>query len=67
LERVVALNNRVVTRLTRCGTSLRSDVRRIEEALAQTTEKLSETDHKLNTPIDIVDQRMRGNGRQREN
>jgi len=74
LERVVALNNRIVTRLTRYGVSLRSDVRRIERALAQTTEglveinqKLSETDDKLNALIEVVDQNIRGNGKRREN
>ncbi len=33
LERVVRLNNRVVTRLVRYGVSLRSDVRRTDRAL----------------------------------
>ena len=62
IERVVAQNNRITTRLVRHGVSLRSDVRRIEKALAQTTEKLAETDEKLNALIDIVDQSIRGNG-----
>ena len=41
LDRVVAQNNRVVTRLVRYGVSLRSDVRRIDKALAETDEKLN--------------------------
>ena len=62
IERVVAENNRITTRLVRYGVSLRSDVRRIEKALAHTTEKLAETDDKLNALIDIVDHGLRGNG-----
>ena len=67
LERVVALNNRVVTRLVRYRVSLRSDVRRIDKALAEATEhlakidvKLAEADDKLNALIDIVDHHIRG-------
>ena len=56
LEQVVAQNNRIVSQLVRYGVSLRSDVRRIDKALA-------ETDEKLNALIDIVDQRIRRNGR----
>ena len=56
LEQVVAQNNRIVRQLVRYGVSLRSDVRRIDKALA-------ETDEKLNALIDIVDQRIRRNGR----
>jgi hypothetical protein len=70
IERVVAQNNRVVTRLVRYGVSLRSDVRRLDKALAElaerqvkTEEKLAETDDKLNALIDIVDQSMRRNGK----
>jgi septal ring factor EnvC (AmiA/AmiB activator) len=72
LERVVAQNNRVVTRLTRYGVSLQSDVRRIDKNLGQATqnlskvsERLSETDGKLNALIDIANQHIRGKGRQR--
>jgi len=61
LERVLTLNNRIVTRLVRYGVSLRSDVRRIDKALARTNEKLAETDDKLNALIDIVDRHIRGN------
>jgi uncharacterized coiled-coil protein SlyX len=56
LEQVVAQNNRIVSQLVRYGVSLRSDVRRIDKALA-------ETDEKLNALIDIVDQSIRRNGR----
>jgi len=56
LEQVVAQNNRIVSQLVRYGVSLRSDVRRIDKALA-------ETDEKLNALIDIVDQSFRRNGR----
>ena len=56
LQQVVAQNNRIVSQLVRYGVSLRSDVRRIDKALA-------ETDEKLNALIDIVDQRIRRNGR----
>ncbi|HEV2177289.1 MAG TPA: hypothetical protein VGW33_08820 [Terriglobia bacterium] len=69
LERVVALNNRVVTRLVRYGVSLRSDVRRLDRAmatvnekLAETDEKLAETNDKLNALIDTVDKMIRRNG-----
>ncbi len=54
LERVVAQNDRIVSQLARHGISLRSDVRRIDEALARVTESLSETDSKLNALIDVV-------------
>ncbi len=62
LERVVAQNNRISTRLVRYGVSLRSDVRRIDKALAETVEKLAMTDEKLNALIDIVDHSIRRNG-----
>ena len=58
LEQVVAQNNRIVSQLVRYGVSLRSDVRRIDKALA-------ETDEKLNALIDIVDQSIRRNGKGR--
>jgi hypothetical protein len=63
LEQVVAQNNRIVSQLVRYGVSLRSDVRRIDRALADLAEKQAETDEKLNALIDIVDQSMRRNGR----
>src|SRR5215831_14548427 len=63
LVQVVAQNNRIVGRLVRYGVSLRSNVRRIDKALANlakkqanTEDKLAETDEKLNALIDIVDQ-----------
>lgn len=56
---------RMVTQLARHGVSLRSDVRRIDKALAQASERLSETDGKLNALIDIVDQHRRGNGQRK--
>jgi len=65
LERVVAQNNRIVTQLVRSGVTSRSDVRRTERNLAEITERLSETDNKLNALVDIVDRQIRGNGRQR--
>jgi hypothetical protein len=72
IERVFAQNNRIVARLARHGVSLRSDVRRIDKALAEvaerqarTEEKLAETDEKLNALIVIVDRSIRRNGRGR--
>ena len=56
LEQVLAQNNRIVSQLVRYGVSLRSDVRRIDKALA-------ETDEKLNALIDIFDQSIRRHGR----
>jgi len=41
LERVVRLNNRVVSRLVRYGVSLRSDVRRTDRALRTLIETLT--------------------------
>ena len=53
----------------RYGVSLRTDVRRIDkalaevaEALAKTDQRLAETDEKLSALIDIVDHSIRGNG-----
>ena len=77
LERVVATNNRIVTRLARYGVSLRSDVRRhdraiadidkrlarVTEAQARSDEKLVEIEDKLNGLIDVVDKSIRRNGR----
>lgn len=61
-----------MTQLARSGVSLRSDVRRIDKSLAQVTEylskvseRLSETDGKLNALIDVVDRHIRGNGHTR--
>ena len=62
LEQVVRLNNRVVTRLVRYGVSLRSDVRRLDKAMARVNEKLAETDDKLNALVDVVDKMIRRNG-----
>jgi len=59
---VVRLNNRVVTRLVRYGVSLRSDVRRLDKAMARVNEKLAETDDKLNALVDVVDKMIRRNG-----
>jgi len=55
LERVMAQNNRVVTRLVQYGVSLRSDVRRLDRAMAETNDK-------LNALIDTVDKMIRKNG-----
>jgi hypothetical protein len=70
LERVVATNNRVVTRLVRYGVSLRSDVRRLDKALiriaeaqAKSAEKMVEIEEKLDGVIDIIDKSIRRNGR----
>jgi len=70
LERVVATNNRGVSRLTRYGRSLRSDVRRLEKALIQIAEaqaksavKMNEIEEKLDGLIDVVDKSIRRNGR----
>jgi chromosome segregation ATPase len=77
LERVVALNNRVVTRLVRHGVSLHSDVRRLDKALVRVAEaqakgdekmvkieeKLVEIEDKRNGVIDVVDKSIRKNGR----
>jgi hypothetical protein len=65
IERIIAQNNRITTRLVRYGVSLRSDVRRIDKTLAETTGKLVETDEKLNALIDIVDQSIRRDGKRR--
>jgi hypothetical protein len=64
LERVVRLNNRVVSRLVRYGVSLRSDVRRLTQAQAG-------TDRALKTLIQTMTHRNGGregtktNGRSR--
>ena len=77
LERAISQTNRVVNQLVRYGVSLRSDVRRLDKAMArlavvhaETDEKLkalaevhAETDEKLNALIDLVDKSIRRNGR----
>lgn len=67
LERVVALNNRVVSRLTRYGVSLRSDLRRLAEAQAATDRDLrrlaqsqAATDRALKTFIQTMTHRDGG-------
>ena len=79
LEKVVATNNRVVTRLTRYGFSLRSDVRRHERAIreiddrltliadaqAKSAVKILEIEDKLDGLIDVVDQSIRRNGKRK--
>ena len=78
IENVVRTNNRVMTGLARYGVSLRSDVRRIDKALARVAEaqakgdekmvkieeKLVEIEDKLNGVIDVVDRFIRQNGRE---
>jgi len=68
---------RAVSQLVRYGVSLRSDVRRLDKAMAhltvvhaETDEKLNalivvhtETDEKLNALIDLVDKTIRRNGK----
>ncbi len=70
LERDLALTARVVKRLVRAGVSLRSDVRKQEQAiarheewLARHQEVMSEIDDKLNAMIDLVDKTIRRNGK----
>jgi hypothetical protein len=77
LERAISQTNSVVNQLVRYGVSLRSDVRRLDKAMArlaevhaETDEKLNalvevhaETDGKLNVLIDLVDKTIRRNGR----
>jgi hypothetical protein len=53
-NRVVAQNNRVVTKLAQFGVTLRSDVRRAEKNLAELSEK-------LNILTDVVERHVRGN------
>lgn len=64
LERVVALNNRITTRLVRYGVSLRSDVRRLTQATRADFQRLAQaqaaTDRALKTLIETVTHR---NGR----
>jgi len=58
LECAMAQNNRIVSQLARYSVSLRSGVHRTQKNLAQVSEK-------LNILIDVVENRIRGNGRQR--
>jgi chromosome segregation ATPase len=62
LERVMAQNNRVVTRLVRYGVSLRSDVRRLGRAVTVIAEAQAATDENLNTLIGVVEKLVRRNG-----
>ena len=63
LERAVSQTNRVVNQLVRYGVSLRSDVRRLDKAMAHLAEVHAETDGKLNALIDLVDKTIRRNGK----
>jgi len=70
LERAVSQTNRVVNQLVRYGVSLRSDVRRhdeaiirLDKAMAHLAEVHAETDGKLNALIGLVDKTIRRNGR----
>ena len=66
LERSIAQTDVTVRRLVRYGVSLRSDVRRLDEAMtrlakaqARTEDNLAEATDKLNGLIDIVDKMAR--------
>jgi hypothetical protein len=66
LERSIAQTDLMVRRLVRYGVSLRSDVRRLDEAMtrlaraqARTEDNLAEATDKLNGLIDIVDKMAR--------
>jgi hypothetical protein len=70
LERAISQTNRVVNQLVRYGVSLRSDVRRhdeaiirLDKAMAHLAEVHAETDGKLNALIDLVDKTIRRNGK----
>jgi chromosome segregation ATPase len=63
LEHALSQTNRVVNQLVRYGVSLRSDVRRLDKAMAHLAEVHAETDEKLNALIDLVDRTIRGNGK----
>jgi hypothetical protein len=64
LERVVAQNNRIVTRLARYGVSLRSDVRRLAQETHAEIERLTRaqaaTDRQLKTLIQATMHRNGG-------
>ena len=70
LERAVSQTNRSLNQLVRYGVSLRSDVRRhdeaiirLDKAMAHLAEVHAETDGRLNALIDLVDKTIRRNGR----
>ena len=70
LERAVSQTNRSLNQLVRYGVSLRSDVRRhdeaiirLDKAMAHLAEVHAETDGKLNALIGLVDKTIRRNGR----
>jgi chromosome segregation ATPase len=70
LERAVPQTNRVVNQLARYGVSLRSDVRRhdeaiirLDKAMAHLAEVHAETDEKLNPLINLVEKTVRRNGK----
>lgn len=60
MERGLALNNRIVTRLVRYGVSLRSDVRRLNQAHAATERELQRLELALRSFIETAAHR---NGR----
>lgn len=76
IRRVLAQNNRIVTKLATTGVALRGDVRRHEKAIARHDDWLAkheqsvarhdlmmaEMENKLNALIDIVDRQTRRNG-----
>lgn len=53
----------LVAQLARVGVTLRSDVRRHERAVLRIEENLAEATDKLNGLIDYVDKQRRKNGR----
>lgn len=74
IERVVATNNSMVTRLTRCWVSdarfhhramrrINKCLSRSAKAQAKSEEQLVEIEDKLDGLIDIVDKSIRRNGR----
>ena len=70
LERAISQTNRVVNQLVRYGVSLRSDVRRHDEAIVRLDKAMirlaevhAKNDGKLNALIDLVDKTIRRNGK----
>jgi septal ring factor EnvC (AmiA/AmiB activator) len=70
LERAISQTNRTANQLVRYGVSLRSDVRRhdeaiirLDKAMAHLAEVHAKTDGKLNALIDLVDKSIRRNGK----
>jgi hypothetical protein len=70
LERAISQPNRTANQLVRHGVSLRSDVRRhdeaiirLDKAMAHLAEVHAETDGKLSCLIDLVDKTIRRNGK----